>query len=196
MSCANCFASTPGNSRTTMAFTVSIVPVAPDERADSRRAAAGVRSNCSFCASRSVMNIDRIAARGDEVAGQSDDGERVAPKLDLLAERKPRAAIRDRLVAAAQDRPAFDHVRRFARPRDLRADDEQPQRAAAMLRLDVLIGDAAGRRDAPLGGHGRRACRREAARPRRTGRAYRLPRPRPARPAARTSPSDSRIRPR
>ena len=40
-----------------MAFTVSIVPVAPDERAASRRAAAGVRSNCSFCASRSVMNM-------------------------------------------------------------------------------------------------------------------------------------------
>ena len=40
-----------------MAFTVSIVPAAPGARAASRRAAAGVRSNCSFCASRSVTNM-------------------------------------------------------------------------------------------------------------------------------------------
>ena len=97
---------------------------------------------------------DRIAARGDEVPGQPHHRECVAPELDLLSEREPRAAVRDRLVAAAQDRPAFNHERRFARPRDLRPDDQQPFGLAAMLRLDILIGDATGRSDTPLRGHG------------------------------------------
>ena len=97
---------------------------------------------------------DRIAARCHEVPGQSHHSERVAPKLDLLSERKPRPPVRDGLIAAAQDRPACNHERRFARPRDLCTDDEQALGLTAMLRLDILIGDAAGRRDTPLRGHG------------------------------------------
>ena len=137
-----------------MAFTVSIVPAAPADACGfaPRRRRRQVELQLLRVAQRD--EDDRIAARGHEVAGQSHDGEGVAPELDLLAEREPGAAVRDCLVAAAQDRPAFDHERRFARPRDLRPDDQQPLGLAAMLRLDILIGDAARRRDTPLRGDG------------------------------------------
>ena len=194
--CAKRFASTPGSSlHHHGVHRVGRSGRAGRTRADSRRAAAGVRSNCSFCASRSVTNMTGSPPEATRLLGQSDDRERVAPELDLLTEREPRAAVGDRLVAAAQDRPAFDHERRFAGPRDLRADDQQALGLAAMLRFDVLIGDAAGRGDAPLRGDG---LARVAGKPRASANG---PRVSPSTtqtcaPAARTSPSDSTIRPR
>ena len=96
---------------------------------------------------------DRVAAGGDHVLGQADDGETIAAELDALAKVEPGAAIGDRLVAAAQDRTAGHQPGGLARTADLGAHDQQALGGAAVLRFDVLIGDRARGGDAPLRGN-------------------------------------------
>src|SRR5688572_13231010 len=74
------------------------------------------------------------------------------PKLDLLADDKSGPPVDDSLIAAPQDRPAFGDACRSARPRRFGADNEHPQAPAPVLRVHVLVGDAARCGDAPLRG--------------------------------------------